>query len=63
MRWLETITNSMHMNLNKLQENVEDKEAWCAAVHGVTKSQTQLSNGTTTTLRPHALGHLCPPYH
>ena len=63
MRWLETITNSMHMNLNKLQENVEDREAWCAAVHGVTKSQTQLSNRTTTTLRPHALDHLCPPYY
>ena len=50
-RWLDSITNSMDMNLSKLQEIVEDRGSWLAAVYGVTKNQTRLSNRTTAILQ------------
>ena len=50
MRWFESITDSMDMNMSKLWEIVKDREAWPAAIHGIAKNQTQLSNWTPTTI-------------
>ena len=50
VRWFESITDSVDMNLSKLQEIVKDREAWHATVHGIPKSWIQLSDWTTTTI-------------
>ena len=55
MRWLDSITDSVEVNLSKLRNIVKDREAWRAAVHGVTKSRTRLSNWKTPSCDPNSL--------
>ena len=57
MRWLDSITDSMDICLSKLQEIVQDREAYCATIHGVTKSRTPLKDRTTTDLSSVQFSH------